>query len=79
MLNFWLAEALIVQGRIEEAERVIEDTLRAASPLALFSEEYDPGSGELLGNYPQAFTHIGFINACLSLTEAYRARGSGGP
>jgi GH15 family glucan-1,4-alpha-glucosidase len=74
VLGFWLAEALIVQGRLEEAERVIEDTLRAASPLGLFSEEYDPATKELLGNYPQAFTHIGLINACFSLAEAKRAR-----
>jgi GH15 family glucan-1,4-alpha-glucosidase len=74
VLGFWLAEALIVQGRLEEAERVIEDTLRAANPLGLFSEEFDPATDELLGNYPQAFTHIGLINACFSLAEAKRAR-----
>lgn len=74
VLNFWLAEALVALGRAEEAEGIIEGALQAASPLGLFPEEYDPATGELLGNYPQAFTHIGLINACASLLAARRAR-----
>jgi GH15 family glucan-1,4-alpha-glucosidase len=46
--------------------------LKCASPTGLFSEEADPESYELLGNYPQGFTHIGLINAALSINEALK-------
>ncbi|HET9981241.1 MAG TPA: glycoside hydrolase family 15 protein, partial [Ktedonobacterales bacterium] len=45
-----------------------------ASPLGLYSEEVDPGSGALLGNYPQAFTHIGLINSAVTLQRAQEGR-----
>ncbi|MBD3272709.1 MAG: DUF547 domain-containing protein, partial [Elusimicrobia bacterium] len=67
LCNFWLIECLIVSDRIEEAKKVFEHTQKAANHLGLFSEEYDPESRELLGNFPQAFTHIGCINAIVGL------------
>ncbi len=67
---FWLAENLAKSGRIEDAIRVFEATLRLASPTGLLSEEMDPETGELLGNYPQGFTHIGLINAAITISNA---------
>lgn len=67
--NFWLVENLARSGRIEKAIEIFETTLQVASRAGLLSEEIDPESGELLGNYPQSFTHIGLINAALAIDE----------
>ena len=69
--NFWLAENLAKSGALAEAVEVFEATLKLASPARLLSEEMSPETGELLGNYPQGFTHIGLINAALTINEAY--------
>lgn len=69
--TFWLVENLARSGRLEKATEVFESMLKHASPAGLFSEEIDPETFELLGNYPQAFTHIGLINAALSLNAAH--------
>ena len=65
--TFWLATCLARQGRAEEARAAFDRALAAATPLGLFSEEYDPRSGELLGNFPQALTHLSHIEATLAL------------
>jgi GH15 family glucan-1,4-alpha-glucosidase len=67
---FWLVDNLCYLGRTEEARERFEGLLRWASPLGLFSEEVDPASGAQLGNYPQAFTHIGLINSAVALQQA---------
>ena len=67
--NFWLAENLARSGRLKEAILIFETMLEHASPAGLLSEEIDPLSHELLGNYPQGFTHIGLINAALTINE----------
>jgi GH15 family glucan-1,4-alpha-glucosidase len=74
--NFWLAENYARAGRLDRAREVFETMLQHASPAGLLSEEVDPQSHELLGNYPQGFTHIGLINAALSINKAYQ---QGGP
>lgn len=61
--TFQLAQVLALAGRLDEAVEVFESVLQHASPTGLFAEEIDPDSGELLGNYPQAYSHIGLINA----------------
>lgn len=61
--TFWLVQCLALCGRQREAEELFARVLRYGNDLGLFSEEIDPVSGELLGNFPQAFTHIGLINA----------------
>ncbi|MFQ5890856.1 MAG: glycoside hydrolase family 15 protein [Gemmatimonadota bacterium] len=61
--TFQLAQAYAMCGHHERSVQVFESVLRYASPLGLFSEEIDPDTGELLGNYPQGFSHIGLINA----------------
>jgi GH15 family glucan-1,4-alpha-glucosidase len=67
--NFWLAENLAKTGKTKEAITVFETVLKHASPTGLLSEEIDPVSHDLLGNYPQGFSHIGLINAALSINE----------
>lgn len=70
--TYWKAELLARQGRVEEACRSFERACSCANDVGLFSEEVDPRSGALLGNFPQAFTHIGLVSAA---KEIARARG----
>jgi glucoamylase len=72
--TYWLISDLCHLGRVEEARQKFEHLLGYASPLGLYSEEVDPGSGALLGNYPQAFTHIGLINSAVTLQRAQEGR-----
>lgn len=68
--SFWLAEHLALGGgSFAQARTSFEATLRYANDLGLFAEEIDPYSGEALGNFPQAFTHVGLIGAALRLEE----------
>ncbi len=71
--TFWLVEALTRAGRVEEARFIFEKMMTYANHLGLFSEEIGP-SGELLGNFPQAFTHLGLISAAFSLDRALDKR-----
>ncbi len=68
--TFWYISNLALQGRLGEARDRFEQMLSYASPLGLFAEEIDPDTGAQLGNYPQAFTHIGLINAAARLQHA---------
>ena len=65
--NFWLAAALAMAHRLDEARKVFDATLVAQNDVGLMSEEYDPQTGEHLGNFPQAFSHIGLITAALAI------------
>ncbi|WP_242452746.1 glycoside hydrolase family 15 protein [Prosthecochloris ethylica] len=67
LCNFWLIETLALCGRTSEARQVLDTTLEASNDLGIFSEEYDRTTGMMLGNVPQAFSHIGFINAVTAL------------
>jgi GH15 family glucan-1,4-alpha-glucosidase len=67
--SFWLAEVLAGQGRHERARAVFDEAVAAASPLGLFSEELDSETGEPIGNFPQALTHLSHIEAGLALSE----------
>ena len=73
--TFWLAETLAMCGDMERAERIFQRMLRHANHVGLYSEELHPTSGEFLGNFPQAFTHIALIN-CASVFEKLKARRS---
>lgn len=66
----WLIDALALSGRLKEAWDIFDRLRRRAGHLGLFPEQFDPRSGEFLGNYPQAFTHIGLINSSLYLSYA---------
>jgi GH15 family glucan-1,4-alpha-glucosidase len=70
LCSFWEADFLARGGKIAEAREIFEATLHYANDLDLFAEEIDPESGDALGNFPQAFTHLGMINAALSLRDS---------
>jgi GH15 family glucan-1,4-alpha-glucosidase len=70
LCTFWLVEALAGIGEIEEARAVFESTVAYANDLGLLSEEVDTATGEQLGNFPQAFSHVGLVNAAWALSEA---------
>ncbi|GAB3163570.1 glycoside hydrolase family 15 protein [Microbispora hainanensis] len=72
LCSFWLAQALAVSGQVGRAREAFERAAAYANDVGLLSEEVDPGSGELLGNFPQAFSHIGLINAAWAIDEAER-------
>ncbi|PSJ26415.1 glucoamylase [Streptosporangium nondiastaticum] len=65
--SFWLAEALHRTGRTEEARTLFERLLSLRNDVGLLAEEYDPDALRHLGNHPQAFSHIGLVNAALTL------------
>ncbi len=65
--SFWLAEALHLTGRREEARKLFDRLLRLPNELGLLAEEYDPVSGRQLGNFPQAFSHVGLIGTAFTM------------
>ncbi len=65
--SFWLADNLALLGRHQEARRLFERLLAVRNDLGLLSEEYDPEARRLVGNFPQAFSHIGLINTAFNL------------
>jgi GH15 family glucan-1,4-alpha-glucosidase len=74
LCTFWLAQALAMSGQVDRAREVFERAASSVTDLGLLAEEVDPGSGELLGNYPQAFSHIGLVNAAWAIDQAERDR-----
>jgi GH15 family glucan-1,4-alpha-glucosidase len=67
--SFWEVDFLARCGKLAEAHEVFEAALRYANDVDLFAEEIEPDTGEALGNFPQAFTHLGVINAALALRD----------
>jgi hypothetical protein len=67
--SFWLVDALLMIGRRAEAERLFHDLLGVRNDLGLLAEEYDPAEKRLLGNFPQAFTHVGLVNSAYNLSQ----------
>ena len=68
--TFWLADNLHLLGREAEAREVFKRLLGLCNDVGLISEEYDPKTGRLLGNFPQAFTHVALVNSALNLSPA---------
>ena len=64
----WLIQALTLQGSVEEASQLFERLVGFSAPLGLLSEQWDPFVGRALGNYPQAYSHTGLIDAALLLS-----------
>jgi GH15 family glucan-1,4-alpha-glucosidase len=70
--SFWLADALGMLGRVDEARAMFEHLAGLANDVGLLSEEYDPVGKRLLGNFPQAFTHVSLVNTAGNLSGANR-------
>jgi GH15 family glucan-1,4-alpha-glucosidase len=69
--SFWLADAYVMLGRIDDATRLFERMLALRNDVGLLSEEYDPDAKRLIGNFPQGFSHIGLVNTAFNLVEAH--------
>jgi alpha,alpha-trehalase len=72
LCTFWLAEALARAGQLDRAREVFERAAQHVNDVGLLAEELDPTTGAHLGNFPQAFSHIGLINAAWAIDEASR-------
>lgn len=68
--SFWLVDAWLMIGRHEDAQALFERLIAVRNDLGLLAEEFDPRANRLCGNYPQAFSHIGLINAAFNLSRA---------
>ncbi|MEV4429265.1 glycoside hydrolase family 15 protein [Streptomyces sp. R-07] len=71
--SFWLADALRLTGRVEEARELFERLVALTNDVGLLAEEYDPVAGRQLGNFPQAFSHIGLVGTALALAAGETA------
>ncbi|MFF8376785.1 glycoside hydrolase family 15 protein [Streptomyces sp. NPDC015661] len=71
--SFWLADALLMTGRAGEARELFERLVALTSDVGLLAEEYDPVAGRQLGNFPQAFSHIGLVGTALALAAGETA------
>jgi alpha,alpha-trehalase len=68
--TFWLAHALALSGEVDRARETFQRALKCANDVGLLSEEFDSAAGEQLGNLPQAFSHIGLVNAAWAISQA---------
>jgi GH15 family glucan-1,4-alpha-glucosidase len=68
--SFWLADALVLLGRVDEARALFERLVGLSNDLGLLSEEYDPVDRRMLGNFPQALSHVALVNTAVNLTRA---------
>ena len=69
--SFWLADAYVLLGRIDDATALFERLLALRNDLGLLAEEYDPVARRLVGNFPQGFSHIGLVNTAFNLVKAH--------
>lgn len=70
LCTFWLVDALTLSGRLDEAYRIFDSLVDRANHVGLLSEQIEPSTGAFLGNFPQAYSHVGLINSALYLAEA---------
>jgi GH15 family glucan-1,4-alpha-glucosidase len=68
--SFWLVDVYVLQGRRQDAERLFKRLIALRNDVGLLSEEYDPVAQRLIGNFPQAFSHVGLINSAFNLTRS---------
>ena len=68
--SFWLVDNYILQGRYADARRLFDRLLARRNDVGLLAEEFDPLTGRMLGNFPQAYSHVGVINCALNLSRA---------
>ena len=69
--TFWYIDALIVTGRTEEARELFENMLASRNHLGLLSEDINPKTNELWGNFPQTYSHVGLINCAMKLSKSW--------
>lgn len=74
LCSFWLADNLALQGRLDEALELYDSVCSRASPTGLLPEQIDPSTGEFLGNFPQALSHVGVISTGVTLARALARR-----
>lgn len=74
LCSFWLVDNLVLQGRMDEAMDLYDSLCNRANPLGLLPEQIDPPSGDFLGNYPQAFSHVGVIASGVTLAREMNGR-----
>ena len=72
LCTFWLAQALALAGEVDRARSTFERAIAYASDVGLLAEEVDVGGAEMIGNFPQAFSHIGLVNAAWAISQAER-------
>ena len=75
LCTFWLAQAQALAGDVEAATATFERAVAAINDIGLLAEEVDPRNAEMIGNYPQAFSHVGLVNAAWAITEARQRNG----
>jgi alpha,alpha-trehalase len=74
LCTFWLAQAQALAGDVEAATVTFEHAVAAINDVGLLAEEVDPRNGEMIGNFPQAFSHIGLVNAAWAITQAQQRK-----
>ena len=79
LCTFWLAQAQALAGEVDQAAKTFERAVAAINDVGLLAEEVDVPSGEMIGNFPQAFSHIGLINAAWAITQAQQHAARPGP
>jgi GH15 family glucan-1,4-alpha-glucosidase len=79
LCTFWLAQAQALAGELDEATNTFERAIAAINDVGLLAEEIDATSGEMIGNFPQAFSHIGLINAAWAIAQARERAAGHGP
>jgi GH15 family glucan-1,4-alpha-glucosidase len=67
--SFWLVDNYILQGRYQDARKLFDRLLSRCNDVGLLAEEFDPRSERMLGNFPQAYSHVGLINSALNLSR----------
>jgi alpha,alpha-trehalase len=72
LCTFWLAQAQALAGEVEQATATFDRAVAYANDVGLLAEEVDAGGAEMIGNYPQAFSHIGLVNAAWAIDQAAR-------
>jgi GH15 family glucan-1,4-alpha-glucosidase len=77
LCTFWLAQAQALADQVDAATATFERAIAAVSDVGLLAEEVDPHDGQMIGNFPQAFSHIGLVNAAWTIAEARKRAGAG--
>jgi GH15 family glucan-1,4-alpha-glucosidase len=72
--SYWYVDVLVLQGRLDEARTMFERLAAVANDVGLLAEEYDPREKRMLGNFPQAFSHVALVNSAYLLGAALRAK-----